>query len=420
MIKMGRLIKSAAAAIGIVTLGIMGLVGFYSIALPDFYYVSDGGQLTVNSMFSISAKSSEQSVQAAESLEGKTEVNINSSEASVTKVEDSTLMLFGTIPIKDVQTGQITRPKLVPCGQPFGIRLVTDGVMVIDLEKLEGSCPAAECGIKKGDVIVSVNGVSVSTNKGISDIISGSKGKPCTVEYRSGSDQKTATLTPVYHDGTYKAGIWVRDSSAGIGTLTFYDPSSGAFGGLGHPICDADTKLPLPLSHGTVGEVKITGFNKSVKGDPGQLLGEFSSSASVGDITINNESGVFGTINSSPSDQKAIELGFRQEVHTGEAVIYTTIDDNETKEYKISIEKVDLNDDAEHDLIVKITDPELLEKTGGILQGMSGSPIIQDGRLVGAITHVFIDDPQQGYGIFADSMYNNSSKCSKTELELAG
>ncbi len=417
---MGRLIKSAAAAIGIVTLGIMGLVGFYSIALPDFYYVSDGGQLTVNSMFSISAKSSEQSVQAAESLEGKTEVNINSSEASVTKVEDSTLMLFGTIPIKDVQTGQITRPKLVPCGQPFGIRLVTDGVMVIDLEKLEGSCPAAECGIKKGDVIVSVNGVSVSTNKGISDIISGSKGKPCTVEYRSGSDQKTATLTPVYHDGTYKAGIWVRDSSAGIGTLTFYDPSSGAFGGLGHPICDADTKLPLPLSHGTVGEVKITGFNKSVKGDPGQLLGEFSSSASVGDITINNESGVFGTLNSSPSDQKAIELGFRQEVHTGEAVIYTTIDDNETKEYKISIEKVDLNDDAEHDLIVKITDPELLEKTGGILQGMSGSPIIQDGRLVGAITHVFIDDPQQGYGIFADSMYNNSSKCSKTELELAG
>ena len=417
---MGRLIKSAAAAIGIVTLGIMGLVGFYSIALPDFYYVSDGGQLTVNSMFSISAKSSEQSVQAAESLEGKTEVNINSSEASVTKVEDSTLMLFGTIPIKDVQTGQITRPKLVPCGQPFGIRLVTDGVMVIDLEKLEGSCPAAECGIKKGDVIVSVNGVSVSTNKGISDIISGSKGKPCTVEYRSGSDQKTATLTPVYHDGTYKAGIWVRDSSAGIGTLTFYDPSSGAFGGLGHPICDADTKLPLPLSHGTVGEGKITGFNKSVKGDPGQLLGEFSSSASVGDITINNESGVFGTLNSSPSDQKAIELGFRQEVHTGEAVIYTTIDDNETKEYKISIEKVDLNDDAEHDLIVKITDPELLEKTGGILQGMSGSPIIQDGRLVGAITHVFIDDPQQGYGIFADSMYNNSSKCSKTELELAG
>lgn len=417
---MGRLIKSAAAAIGIVTLGIMGLVGFYSSALPDFYYVSDGGQLTVNSMFSISAKSSEQSVQAAESLEGKTEVNINSSEASVTKVEDSTLMLFGTIPIKDVQTGQITRPKLVPCGQPFGIRLVTDGVMVIDLEKLEGSCPAAECGIKKGDVIVSVNGVSVSTNKGISDIISGSKGKPCTVEYRSGSDQKTATLTPVYHDGTYKAGIWVRDSSAGIGTLTFYDPSSGAFGGLGHPICDADTKLPLPLSHGTVGEVKITGFNKSVKGDPGQLLGEFSSSASVGDITINNESGVFGTLNSSPSDQKAIELGFRQEVHTGEAVIYTTIDDNETKEYKISIEKVDLNDDAEHDLIVKITDPELLEKTGGILQGMSGSPIIQDGRLVGAITHVFIDDPQQGYGIFADSMYNNSSKCSKTELELAG
>lgn len=420
MITMGRFFKSAAAAIGIVALGIMGLVGYYSATLPDFYYITDSGQLTVNSMFSISAKASVQSLQAAESLEGKTKVNIDNSEAYRLKAEDSSLMLFGTIPIKDVQTDKITRPSLVPCGQPFGIRLVTDGVMVVELEDLEGVCPAAECGIKEGDVIISVNGKNVSGNKEISKIISGSKGKPCTVEYRSGNDEKTATLTPVYYDGSYKAGIWVRDSSAGIGTLTFYNPETGAFGGLGHPICDVDTKLPMPLSHGSVGEVKITGFNKSVKGDPGQLLGEFTSSASVGDITVNNESGVFGTLNSSPSDQEAIELGFRQEVHTGEAVIYNTTDDNVTKEYKISIEKVNLSDDAEHDLIVKITDPELLEKTGGILQGMSGSPIIQDGRLVGAVTHVFIDDPTQGYGIFADSMYQASLKSSQTELGLAG
>lgn len=214
--------------------------------------------------------------------------------------------------------------------------------------------------------------------------------------------------------------MWVRDSSAGIGTLTFYDPSTGAFGGLGHPICDADTKLPLPLSQGSVGEVRITGFNKSVKGDPGQLLGEFSSSASVGNIDFNNESGVFGTLNSPPSSSKPIELGFRQEVHTGEAVIYTTIDNGKPKEYKINIEKADLSSDAEHDLIVKITDPKLLETTGGILQGMSGSPIIQDGRLVGAVTHVFIDDPQQGYGIFADSMYRQSTKCVDPELGMAG
>ncbi|GAB5082237.1 SpoIVB peptidase [Hominimerdicola sp. 21CYCFAH17_S] len=417
---MGRFFKGAAAAIGIVTIGIMGLVGFYSYTLPDFYYVSDGNQLTVNSVFSISSRPSEQTLQAVEALEGNTAMNTHDREASLSKLEDSTLMLFGTVPIKDVQTGQISRPKLVPCGQPFGIKLVTEGVMVIDLERFEGCCPASECGIKKGDVIISVNGVGVTTNKSISDIISGSKGKPCTVEYRSGDNEKTATLTPVYHDGSYKAGMWVRDSSAGIGTLTFYDPSTGAFGGLGHPICDADTKLPLPLSQGSVGEVRITGFNKSVKGDPGQLLGEFSSSASVGNIDFNNESGVFGTLNSPPSSSKPIELGFRQEVHTGEAVIYTTIDNGKPKEYKINIEKADLSSDAEHDLIVKITDPKLLETTGGILQGMSGSPIIQDGRLVGAVTHVFIDDPQQGYGIFADSMYRQSTKCVDPELGMAG
>lgn len=417
---MGRLIKSAAAAFGIVTMGIMGLVGFYSYSLPDFYYISGNEQLTVNAAFSISSKPAEKKIQEANVSEGKFKVNVDSSGTSVTKISDNTLMLFGSIPIKDVQTGEISRPMLVPCGQPFGIKLMTDGVMVIELEKFDGSCPAAECGIKVGDIITAVNGENVTTNKKISEIISKSKGKPCTVTYKHNGYEKNTTLTPAYSKGSYKAGIWVRDSSAGIGTLTFYNPETSAFGGLGHPICDADTKEPLPLSHGTVGEVEITGFNKSLKGEPGQLLGEFSSSASVGDITANNQSGVFGTLNTPPSDSKAIELGFRQEAHTGKAVIYTTIDGSEPEEYEISIESLNLNAAAEHDMIVRVTDSRLLEKTGGIVQGMSGSPIIQDGKLIGAVTHVFVDDPTQGYGIFADEMYEQTTKQSDSALSLAG
>lgn len=415
---MHRIIKAAAAGAAAISMGIMGLVGFYSTSLPDKYTISDGGSLTINTAFSISAKEKDSDVKAANSAEGNTKVKISGAGTQVTRVSDSTLMLFGAVPIKDVETSEVIRPLVIPGGEPFGIKLMTDGVMVIDLKKLDGICPAAACGIRIGDIITSVDGQKVTTNKKISEIISGSKGKPCEIEYIRSGEKKSAALTPVYSEGSYKAGIWVRDSSAGIGTLTFYDAETGAFGGLGHPVCDADTKQPLPLSHGTVGEVKITGCNKSRRGEPGQLLGEFASSAETGSILLNNDTGVFGILNSAPKG-KAVELGFRQEIRTGKAVIYSTLDSGEPQEFEISIEKIDLSDSAEHDMIIKVTDSRLLEKTGGIVQGMSGSPIIQNGRLVGAVTHVFIDDPSQGYGIFADEMYSCASQAVQG-YDLAG
>lgn len=238
---------------------------------------------------------------------------------------------------------------------------------------------------------------------------------------KRGSNDLTFKLCPRLESGSYRAGMWVRDSSAGIGTLTFYDPENGTFGGLGHPVCDADTKEPLPLSAGTVGEINLTGFNKSRSGCPGQLLGEFANSASTGDILKNCESGVFGTLNANPCpNAKEFPLGFRQEIHPGKAKILSSIDNDGPKEYEISIEQINLSDSAEHDLVIKITDKTLLEKTGGILQGMSGSPIIQDGRLVGAVTHVFIEDTAKGYGIFADEMYSKTSELAENTIENAG
>ena len=382
--------RKAAFVTGTAALSVLALVGFYGRCLPARFYTEADGPLAVQSLFSVTSRPSSEPAEAVDNMENRT------------------LMLFDTFPIKDVTAAAVSRPQLVPCGQPFGIRLMTDGVMVIGLEDIDHSCPASDCGIRVGDVITGINGQTVTTNKRVSELISSTKGQPCAVSYSRGGTEKTATLTPIYSGGTYKAGMWVRDSSAGIGTLTFYDPASGVFGGLGHPICDADTKLPLPISHGTVGDVKINGCTRSEHGEPGQLLGEFLSSDATGSITENISEGVFGRLDSPPSSSGAVPLGFKQEITAGEACILSTVSGTEPRSYSVEIENIDLSDDAPHDMIVRVTDPELLREAGGIVQGMSGSPIIQNGRLVGAVTHVFVDDPTRGYAIFAEEMYRRA------------
>lgn len=408
---MSKILKQAAVFSAIILSGIIGLVGFYSKSLPDSYRISEGEKLMINSLFSISAKPIDEKITAA----------VTTGSGVFTHKSKSALMLFGAVPIKEVESETVKRPNLIPCGQAFGIKLITDGVMVVDLQQIDKTCPAKACGIREGDVIVSINGGKVKSNADVSKIISDTKGDKCKVAIRRNGEDLTFDLTPEYCDGSYKAGMWVRDSSAGIGTLTFYDPETGCFGGLGHPICDSDTKKALPLSEGSVGEVKITGFNKSTEGNPGQLLGEFVNSASTGNILANCDCGVFGTLNSCPSkNTKSLPLGFRQEISTGKAKILSTVNGGEPLEYDISIEQISLNGKASHDLVVKVTDKRLLESTGGIVQGMSGSPIIQNGKIVGAVTHVFIDDPSMGYGIFADSMYSKSSEAYENSLKKAG
>lgn len=408
--KMSSFIKRTAVAIGIVLFSIIGLVAFYSSVLPDFYLVSRGDKLMVSSLFSISARP----------CESKVTVAVSDGASTSSRYTKSTLMLFGTVPIKEVESKTIERPNLYPCGEPFGIKLITDGVMVVDLQKIDNSSPAKECGIREGDIIVSIDGETVKSNADVAKIIRATNGESCSVKIKRGKNDLTLTLQPKLDGGCYKAGMWVRDSSAGIGTLTFYDEETGAFGGLGHAVCDADTKEPLPLSTGSLGEINLTGLNRSQSGNPGQLLGEFANSSSTGEILKNCTSGVFGTLNSNPSSHKAIPLGFRQEITTGKATILTSIDNSGPKEYEISIEQINMSEDAEHDLVIKVTDPELLEKAGGIVQGMSGSPIIQNGRLVGAVTHVFIEDSSMGYGIFADEMYSNAVCSYENSIDIAG
>lgn len=372
----------------------LGIAGFYDKTLPGSYSVGRGEELTLNTFFEISSRPVKQSYTVA-----LTDI---SGQASHTA--ENTLLLFGSVPVKDVTAVSETRPMLVPCGETFGIKLLTDGVIVVELSKVGGRCPARECGIKKGDIIISIDGENIRSNRDISEAVKATHGGECSVKLRRDGKEMTLALTPVYCDGSYKAGMWVRDSSAGIGTLTFYNEDTGAFGGLGHPVCDSDTKEMLPLSEGAVGDIEITGLIPSSEGNPGQLLGEFVGNEVLGEITLNCEDGLFGTLESPPDGKEAVELAYKQEVRKGAAQMYSSLDGETPIAYSVEIEHIDLSDNAEHDLVVHITDKRLLSETGGIVQGMSGSPLIQDGRLVGAVTHVFIDDPTRGYGIFAEEM----------------
>ncbi len=386
ILKIRHIPQSAAALLSAVCAAVMMTVSYYGQALPDSFTTEEGSALTLSTRLPVTAAS-----------------------AAVTDGSRVSLKLFGSVPIKEVKETAVKRPTLIAGGQAFGIKLVTDGVMIIDMKKINGRCPAEEAGLRIGDVIEEINGEKVGSNSRISELIRSSRGSDCKVTFRRSDSKFECTLTPVFGEGSYRAGMWVRDSSAGIGTLTFADPATGAFAGLGHSICDADTHEPLPLSQGSVSGVKLSGCTKSAKGDPGQLIGEFTDEE-LGQLTLNCSGGVYGEseILSDVSLQgEEFPLGFSQEVREGSAYILAQLDDSGVKRYDITIERVSPID-CDHDLIIKTNDKRLLRKAGGIVQGMSGSPIIQDGRLVGAVTHVFVDDPTGGYGIFAERMYNCS------------
>ena len=308
---------------------------------------------------------------------------------------------FGPIPIKPVSISEEQRPMLVPCGTPFGIKLRTEGVMAVSVSD---DSPAEKAGICEGDIILSVNGVPVTSNSDISNAVQLSPER-CSVILRHGDSERQLFAEPYELCGVYKLGLWVRDSAAGLGTMSYYDPETGSYGGLGHPVSDVTTGKLMPLSSGEVTAAEITDIVRGAAGAPGELCGRLLHDKKLGELHKNTECGIFGKASHCPADGGAVPMAFRQEVHTGAAVLLTTVDGTEPQEYDIEIEHISVIDlDSSKSMVIRITDPALLELTGGIVCGMSGSPIIQDGMLVGAVTHVFLNDPQKGYAIFCQTM----------------
>lgn len=303
-------------------------------------------------------------------------------------------------------------PTVVPVGRAVGIKLFSDGVVVVgtsDIATDQGNVnPAKACGLKEGDIITHINSTEVDTIEEVSALLQELEGEAMSI--RAIRDDKqvqlTATAALCSSDGAYKLGAWIRDSMAGIGTVTFYCPDTGTFGALGHGINDVDTALLMPLDSGSILPATVAGVEKGKAGDPGQLQGVFDTSSTLGLLHANTSGGVFGVMaDSSWVEGSPVEVARRDEVKEGEARILCNVTGDRVEEYAVQIDKVfpERADDC-RDYLLKVTDQRLLDATGGIVQGMSGSPILQDGKIVGAVTHVLVDDPTSGYGIYVGRM----------------
>lgn len=328
------------------------------------------------------------------------------------------MSLFGAIPVKNININQEEAPTLIAGGNPFGIKLLMEGVMVTGMGDIDSVCPAEDAGIETGDIITLADNQPVMSNSALQSIINNSKGKSVELSVKRGGEVFNVDLKPVYckKSGTWKGGMWVRDSIAGIGTMTFIDKATGRFAGLGHPVCDSTTGELIPIHSGEAVPVVITDMKKGSAGIPGELHGEFTRLPVYGTLTQNSDSGVFGSLSDLSSqilcgDAQEYKMGYRQDITTGEAYILTTVSGSEPEKYSIEIEQIDYNSkESTKNMIIRITDEELLKTSGGIVQGMSGSPVIQNGKLIGAVTHVFVADPTRGYAIFAENMFENISE----------
>ena len=302
---------------------------------------------------------------------------------------------------------QDTSRQVIPLGSAFGIKLFTDGVIVASLSDIyteEGvCCPAAEAGILPGDYLLQADGQDIPDNGALARYIGSSQGEAISFQVRREDQVFSVEVTPVYGEGSFKTGMWVRDSAAGIGTLTFYDPATGVFAGLGHGICDMDTNGVMALKSGEPAPITLSGIVKGQADSPGQLRGYFSSEESLGTLLANRETGVYGTLHQAPAGE-AVETLTREEVATGPVQLLVSLDETGPQLYEAEIQEIINRDKTTKNLVVQVTDPRLLERTGGIVQGMSGAPILQNGKLAGAITHVFTEDPTLGYGIFISNM----------------
>lgn len=398
---MKKLIKYTASAIGAIAMSLLISALIIADSLPNNLYVVDGNKPTFKENLPLNLKAD-----CSNCLQVEDMVKTGSHYTGTVK-------LLSLVPVKKINVSVVGKTCVIPCGYTFGVKLYTAGVVVVGTSEIETSqgtkMPAKEAGIQVGDVIFAINGKPVSSNSDVESIVSNCSGATLPVSLKRGNVGIQVKLSPVKSssDGTYKAGLWVRDSTAGIGTVTFYNPDNSTFGGLGHGICDVDTGKLLPLMEGDIVKVHITGIIKGTKGQPGQLQGSLDNSI-WGNIGMNTETGVYGTLNGIEANSE-IQVAMPQDVHTGPAKIIATLDSSGPKLYSVEISRIHFNDNAPtKNMIIKVTDKALLDKTGGIIQGMSGCPIIQDGKLAGAVTHVFVNDPQMGYGIFAENMINTS------------
>ncbi|MGI5900643.1 MAG: SpoIVB peptidase [Christensenellales bacterium] len=389
-------------------------------SLPDTVSFVKGQEISFDFVLPMTVSYEGEAAQVL-SNEGETLSDVGVKGMTLTSSQEGkgtiTLSLFGFIPVKTMTVSVLDDMVLIPGGLAVGVTLRTQGVLVVGmspvtLENGQQICPVREAGLNPGDTIVAVNGGEVTDTESLIGLVSKAQreGEGVQLTVMRYGETMLFDVEPVSDSsGQPKLGLWARDSTNGVGTLTYYDPSTKLFGALGHPITDADTGALLPVRSGHLYPAEIVGTKKGERGAPGELKGVFGTdSPSIGTLTDNTLYGVFGGIIGNVSGllyPEGLPVAGRSSVELGKASIISTVDKDGPKEYECEILQVFRQDSISgKSLVVKITDEELLAKTGGIVQGMSGSPIIQNGHIVGAITHVYVSDPTRGYGIYIEWM----------------
>lgn len=369
--------------------------------LPSDIILMQGETLNLKTIFGLNVQN-EGTMQASS--------NLNNSIVEETGKMNLNLNLFNLFSVKNVTVNVIPKTTVIPIGKAIGMKLYTKGVLVVGMSEIEGQKPYENSGIETGDKIIEINDTKINTTDELIECVNNSKGKSVEIKYISNNQEEIASIEPVKtSDNEYKLGLWVRDAAAGVGTLTFYEPSTGEFGALGHGINDVDTYDLIDIASGELVSTDIIDIVKGEDGSPGEIRGTIDNGYTLGKIYKNTGFGIYGSINNIAKlnlfHSQELEVANRNEITTGKAEIICELENGKSQSYEIEIERIFLdNNQNNKSMLIKVTDEELLEKTGGIIQGMSGAPIIQNGKFIGAVTHVLVNDAKTGYAVFADLM----------------
>lgn len=381
--------------------------------LPDKITIFEGENISLKTFFGFTIDAEKEVLT----------VSANTGEKTINQAgsEKLTVNLFDKLFIKNIDVSVLPKTTVIPVGNIAGVKLYTNGVLVVGMSEIEGKDkvkykPYENTGIEEGDTIVKVDNDTIHSTDELIEKVNMSNGEKVKIEYVHDEETKECSITPVEtEDEEYKLGLWVRDSAAGVGTVTFYEPATQSFGALGHGITDIDTGDLLNIASGEFVTANILNIKKGENGNPGKIQGTVEEQETIGEISKNTEFGIYGKIQNIASlnidTTKEMEVALRDEIQLGKATILCSLDNQHVEEYEIEITKIyKENNYNNKSMEIKITDEKLIEKTGGIIQGMSGSPIIQNGKFVGAVTHVLVNSSTEGYAIFGDLMLKQSKE----------
>ncbi len=410
-----KILKKASICLFLLIIYIYVLVLDY---IPDKLTIFEGENLSLKTFFGITVDSDEEVLTVSADTGEKTIYKVGTEKLSVN--------LFHKFSLKDVEVSVLPKTTVIPVGNIAGVKLYTNGVLVVGMSEIEGEDnksykPYENSGIEEGDTIVKVNDTTIYSTDDLIENINLSKGEQLQIQYIHDEETKECSITPVKTDKEeYKLGLWVRDSAAGVGTVTFYEPSTQKFGALGHGITDIDTGELLNIASGEFVTAEILNIKKGEDGNPGKIQGTVDGQETIGEISKNTEFGIYGKIEDLSSlnidASKEMEVALRDEIQLGKATILCSLDNETVQEYEIEITKIYKENNYDNkSMEIKVTDERLIEKTGGIIQGMSGSPIIQNGKFVGAVTHVLVNSATEGYAVFGDLMIKQSKEVGRLE-----